>query len=147
MQSCIWPKKKVEVRVLLDAKVETSRLNLTEGDVSRMYIPCQTLTFHVGLHIAFILNYPNVADHDWQKKYGTYCTFFPCMKLSCFYQQWIISMPVVPCQTCWMLGGFAACCQHLLAVEADDTLRTPQEEWTALHLAALKGHVEVSWAG
>ena len=56
-------------------------------------------------------------------------------------------MPVVPCQTCSMLGGFAACCQQLLAVEADDTLRTPQEEWTALHLAALKGHVEVSWAG
>jgi len=43
---------------------------------------------------------------------------------------------------CAAYGGFAACCQHLLAVEADDTLRTPQEEWTALHLAALKGHVE-----
>ena len=38
-------------------------------------------------------------------------------------------------------GGSAECCDYLLAADADDSLRTPQE-WTALHLAALQGHVE-----
>ncbi|CAE7467804.1 secG [Symbiodinium pilosum] len=39
-------------------------------------------------------------------------------------------------------GGSAKCCSALLQANADVGLRTPQE-WTALHLAAVKGHVEV----
>eukprot|EP00435_Cladocopium_sp_Y103_P042896 s1142_g12.t1 len=36
-------------------------------------------------------------------------------------------------------SGCAACCDHLLSAGADDTLKTPRSEWTALHLAALQG--------
>ncbi|CAJ1355871.1 unnamed protein product, partial [Effrenium voratum] len=40
-------------------------------------------------------------------------------------------------------GGSASCCSELLDSGANVALRTPKEEWTALHLAAVKGHTEV----
>ncbi|CAK9031200.1 Ankyrin repeat [Durusdinium trenchii] len=39
-------------------------------------------------------------------------------------------------------SGAASCCEQLVAANAQLALRTP-DEWTALHLAALKGHAEV----
>lgn len=93
----------VEVRVLIDAKVATSRLNLTEwGRFPHGYsmsdIPCWPIcSFH---------SESSECCRSWQPKRNKEfiaALFFSPHEIyiiipSCFDKQWIISMPVVPCE-------------------------------------------------